>query len=314
MAKRVFLTFLILGLSSLFLGTAYWHYASLEPRVIFCDVGQGDATLIIDQFHQVLVDAGRDERALECLERHLPAWDREIDLVIVSHVDSDHIGGFEMALNRYFVKEMLVSEYGSTTAVFKGFRNAILREIEDGMVLNLALGNSHQKIGKNIFLKHYFTRVEGFANNPYLPLKTETTLWDKIMVQNQIIKAKKLDLNALSVVTFLQINNTKFLLMGDLDVLREQALVEQGLITDINILKVGHHGSKTSTSDIFLQTSSPEIAVISVGHNNNYGLPSPQVVAKIKQFGAKILRTDEEGDIVVKVGINNYLISPESPD
>jgi len=306
MFKKFYFPLISIGICCLFLAIYYWQFLLSAPKVIFCDVGQGDATLIIDGFYQVLVDGGRDERVLDCLEKYLPAWDREIDLVIASHVDSDHIGGFEMVLNRYFVKEMLVSEYGSTTGVFKSFRNAVLREIEEGMALNLAIGNSSKKIGKNIKLKNYFTRVKGFANNPYLPVKTETTLWDKINEQNQIIKDKKLDLNALSIVTFLQLNNTKFLLMGDLDVLREQALVEQGLITNVDILKVGHHGSKTSTSDTFLKASTPEIAAISVGYNNSYGLPSPQVVAKIRRFGIRILRTDESGDLVVEVGENSY--------
>lgn len=295
-----------LGICGLFLVIYCWQVLLSKPRVVFCDVGQGDATLIIDGFRQVLVDGGRDQRVLDCLERYLPAWDREIDLVIVTHVDSDHIGGLEMVLNRYFVKEMLVSEYGSTTSVFKGFRNAVLREIEKGMILNLAVSNSNKKVGKNISLKNYFTRVKGFAHNPYLLVKTETTLWDKINEQNQIIKDKKLDLNALSIVTFLQLNNTKFLLMGDLDVEREQALVKQGLITDVDILKVGHHGSKTSTSDAFLEASTPEIAAISVGYNNSYGIPSPQVVAKIKALDIRILRTDESGDLIVSVDENNY--------
>ncbi|MCL4208374.1 MBL fold metallo-hydrolase [Patescibacteria group bacterium] len=306
MLKKLCFPLASLGICCLFLTIYYWQFVISAPKVIFCDVGQGDATLIIDGFYQVLVDGGRDERVLDCLEKYLPAWDREIDLVIVSHADSDHIGGFEMVLNRYFVKEMLVSEYGTTTGVFKGFRNAVLREIEEGMTLNLAVGNSSKKIGKNISLKNYFTRVRGFSNNPFMSVKTETTLWDKINEQNQIIKDKKLDLNALSIVTFLQLNSTKFLLMGDLDVLREQALVEQGLITDVDILKVGHHGSKTSTSDTFLKASAPEIATISVGYNNSYGLPSPQVVNKIKQFGIRILRTDESGDLVVEVSKNSY--------
>lgn len=306
MLKKLYFLSASLGICCLFLAIYYMRFVFSVPKVIFCNVGQGDATLITDGFHQVLVDGGRDQRALDCLERYLPAWDREIDLVIVTHVDSDHIGGFEMVLNRYFVKEMLVSEYGSTTGVFKGFRNAVLREIEEGMILNLAVGNSTKKVGKNISLKNYFTRVEGFANNPYLSVKTETTLWDKIDEQNQIIKDKKLDLNALSIVTFLQLNNTKFLLMGDLDVLREQALVKQGLITDVDVLKVGHHGSKTSTSDAFLEASTPEIATISVGYNNSYGLPSPQVVNKINGLGIRILRTDVSGDLIVNVGENNY--------
>ncbi len=307
--KRKITFFLI---SILFFGSflffTYSRHKLDLPKVIFCDVGQGDATLVIDGSYQVLVDSGRNEMVLDCLEKYLPAWDREIELVIVTHADSDHIGGFETVLNRYFVKEMLVSEYGSTTKVFKGFREAVLREINQGMKLNLALTNSVQKIGKNIMLNNYFSRVEGFQNNPYFEQKTETTLWDKINEQNQIIKDKKLNLNALSVVSLLQIGKIKFLLMGDLDVVREQALLDKGLITDVDILKVGHHGSKTSTSDSLLMVSSPEMAIISVGNNNSYGLPSPQVVTRIRQFGSQVLRTDGVGDIVIEVSRVGYRV------
>lgn len=306
MKRKILILLTSLLLCSLFLFFAHLKNKYSLPRVVFCDVGQGDATLVIDGQYQVLIDSGPNESILECLEKYLPVWDREIDLAIVSHAHSDHIGGFETVLNRYFIKEMLLSEFGEETKVFKGFRAALLREIDEGMILNLAVGNSTKKVGENITLKNYFSRVEGFQNNPYLELKTETTLWDKIKEQSQIIKSKKLDLNALSVVTFLQVKQTSFLLMGDLDVLREQALVDHGLIADIDILKVGHHGSKTSTSDVFLYESSPELAIISVGYKNSYGLPSPQVVGKLEQFGSKVLRTDKVGDVVIEVNQSSY--------
>lgn len=269
-----------------------------QIKIVFCDVGQGDATLISDGKTQILVDAGRNDAVISCLDRHLPFWDRTIELAIATHSDSDHIGGFEMVLNRYFVKEILVSEYGSKTDVFGRFREAVLREIDEGSKVVLAKTNMSQIMANNIELFSFVTRVADFENNPYKSEITETMLWDKIIAQNQAMKEQKLSTNALSIVTFIQIGKTKILLTGDLEVSGERALIERGLIADVDILKVGHHGSKTSTSDELLAVARPEIAVISVGNNNSYGLPSPQVLDKIESFNIQVLRTDLMGDVV----------------
>lgn len=312
MRKKLLSLLIIIWLSSLvlaiYLFAANFQTNSDHSYVVFCDVGQGDAILVIDGSTQILIDSGRNEQILDCLERYLPIWDREIELAIVSHADSDHIGGFETVLNRYFIKELIVSEYGSTTNVFKRFRQAVLREIESGMKLTVPTTNLNQIVGQKWSVYNFVSRVEGVDENPFITEITETLLWDRITEQNQAIKKQGFNLNALSIVTFLQLGEVKFLLTGDLDVAREQALIERGLITDVDVLKVGHHGSKTSTSDQFLTASSPEIAVISVGYNNSYGLPSPQVVDRISQFGAKILRTDELGDVVIVTDGQDYWI------
>lgn len=307
MRKKLIFLSIAIWLTSLSLATIFlFKNGNATAQIIFCDVGQGDAALIIYGSSQILIDAGRNSSVLDCLEKYLPVWDRQIELAIATHADSDHIGGFETVLNRYFISEILISEYASTTDVFKRFRQAVLREINSGMKLNLAKVNSTQIVGQKILLYNLVSRVAGFENNPFLDTNPETLLWDKILEQNQAIKEQKLSLNALSIVTFVQIDKVKFLLTGDLDILREQALVERGLIVDIDVLKVGHHGSKTSTSDELLQASLPEMAIISVGNNNSYGLPSPQVVTKIEQFGSQVLRTDKMGDVVIETDGQRY--------
>jgi len=95
----------------------------------------------------------------------------------------------------------------------------------------------------------------------------------------------------------LQIGQIKILLTGDLEVEGELALIESNLLEDIDILKVGHHGAKTSTSDEFLTIVKPETSVISVGKTNSYGHPSLDVINSLMQFGSKVLRTDEIGTI-----------------
>lgn len=298
--KKSTFRWLGLVLSSLALLYSIWTtWPDGRTRVIFCDVGQGDAALIIQGSTQILIDTGRNNAVIACLESHLPFWDRQLELVIATHADSDHIGGLTTVLNRYFVKELTISQYGSKTDVFWSLRAAVLREKSAGMSLNLMTNNSNRLMADNLLLYNFISRVEGQFDDPFLESNTETQLWDKIDRQNQVLGAQSLSLNALSIVTLLQVGQVQFLLTGDLDAAGEQALIDRGLIGDVEVLKVGHHGSKTSTSESFLAVTRPEIAVISVGKNNSYRHPSPQVEAKLSQFGAKILRTDEQGEVVI---------------
>lgn len=275
-------------------------------RVIFCDVGQGDAIIIQKGFTQVLIDSGSNNQVSDCLNKYLPFWDRDIEIVIATHADKDHIGGFRSVLNEFFVNQMTIGGLGKKTGVFSTFRELVLREENEGMILNLLTDNSQYQIDDNLFLYNYITRVEGAPNELYDPEITETQLWDRIELQEAWLKKQKLDLNTLSVVNILQYGKVSFLFTGDLDIEGEQALLERGLIKDVDVLKVGHHGSKTSTSDEFLRVVSPEVSIISVGENNNYRHPSPQVLVKLEDFGSKVLRTDQLGDIVIVTDGQSY--------
>lgn len=227
-------------------------------------------------------------------------------MVVVSHADNDHIGGFSSVLNEFFVKEMTMGNIGKKTTVFTTFREAVLREKNEGMILNLLSDESKYQLDNNLFLYNYITRVDDVPKGVFDPEITETQLWDKIELQEEWLKEQKIDLNTLSVVNILQYEDIFFLMTGDLDVEGEQALLNRGVIKDVDVLKVGHHGSKTSTGDDLLEVASPEIAVISVGENNSYRHPSPQVLDKLTQFGSKILRTDQLGDIVIATDGQTY--------
>jgi len=243
-----------------------------------------------------------------CLERHLPFWDRQIDIAIATHADKDHIGGFEAILNEFFVDEMIITEFGKKTDVFLILRELLLREKELGMKLNLLDDNQSIKVADNFVIKNLLTRVEGGAKGLYNSENTETQLWDQIDVQSEWLDSQSLDHNAMSIVTILHFGNTSFLFTGDLEENGEQALINNGLIEDVDVLKVGHHGSKTSTSQQLLDASLPELAVISVGKSNSYRHPSPQVLVKLEQFGTKVLRTDQLGDVVIVTDGQSYWV------
>ena len=267
--------------------------------MIFCDVGQGDAILITKDFKQILIDSGPNNSISSCLERHLPFWDRDIEIAIATHADKDHIGGFENILNEFFVGEMIISEFGKKTDVFLTLRELLLREQESGMKLSLLTDNQSIIVADNFVINNLITRVGDAPKGLYNSENTETQLWDQIELQDEWLNSQNLDYNAMSIVTILNFGKTSFLFTGDLEESGEQALVNRGLITDIDVLKVGHHGSKSSTSQQLLDASLPEVSVISVGKSNSYKHPDPQVLAKLEGFGSKILRTDQLGDVVV---------------
>ena len=275
-------------------------------RVIFCDVGQGDAILVQKGFNQVLIDSGANNDVSNCLDRYLPFWDREIEIAVATHADKDHIGGFRSVLREFFVKEMTIGNLGKKTDVFYTFRELLLSEKNEGMRLNLLSDNSQYEIDDNLFLYNFITRVESAPKGLFEAEITETQLWDQIELQEAWLKEQKTDLNTLSVVNILQYGKVSFLLTGDLDIEGEQALLETGLIKDVDVLKVGHHGSKTSTSDDLLSVALPEVSIISVGEKNNYRHPSPQVLTKLAKFGSKVLRTDQLGDIIIVTDGQTY--------
>jgi competence protein ComEC len=304
--KKQLLLFILSSLILIFLIILDWPDGKL--RVIFCDVGQGDAILVTKDFKQILIDSGPNSSVATCLERHLPFWDREIDIAIATHADKDHIGGFETILNEFFVDEMIITEFGKKTDVFLTFRELLLREKELGMKLNLLDDNQSIKVADNFVIDNLLTRVEGAPMGLYNSENTETQLWDQIDAQSRWLDSQSLDHNAMSIVTILHFGNTSFLFTGDLEENGEQALINNGLIGDVDVLKVGHHGSKTSTSQQLLDASLPELSVISVGKSNSYRHPSPQVLVKLEQFGTKVLRTDQLGDVVIVSDGQSYWV------
>lgn len=266
-------------LAALFIANFFiWHAIFAEERggmltVAFFDVGQGDAIFIeAPNGNQMLVDGGPGTSVIRALGEVMPFYDRTIDAVIATHPDADHIGGLPEVLRRYDVGFFLDPGVSSDTGVYKALVQSIglagAKYIIARRGMNIALDEA-----AGVFLEILFP--------------------DRDM--------EGTDTNDASIVANLVYGDTSFLLTGDSPQKIEKYLAAiDGKNLDTNVLKAGHHGSKTSTSDILLGFASPEIAIISAGTNNRYGHPHEEVLNRLSEFGVRVLRTDEEGTIIIK--------------
>ena len=245
------------------------------PALYFFDVGQGDsALLMLPKRTQILIDGGPDQKVLAGLSRALPFFDRHIELVILTHPQLDHFGGLIEVLERYSVGVVLLNGREGTAAAYQDFlralreRNVPTRVVREGE--EIRLGNALLSI-----------------LNP-----------DEISLQAE-------GLNDASIVVMVSLGGVRMLFTGDISAKTEKELAEQYELR-ADILKVPHHGSKYSSSDIFLDAVEPKIALIGVG-KNSYGHPTREALARLASHGSQIFRTDLNG--MLKVVFGNGTIS-----
>lgn len=248
--------------------------ASSELKVVFFDVGQGDAIFIeTPKKQQVLIDGGPSSVILEKLAGGMPFYDRTIDLIILTHPEKDHIFGLLEVLKKYSVKNILWTGVVRKTAEWDEWVDLIGKEKAD---IKIAIAGQKISIGR-----------------PGLPIFLE------ILSPFENLEGREFkDSNETSIVNNLVFGENSFLFTGDIEEKAEKELIAKKINLDSDILKVAHHGSKTSTSLEFLKEVSPEIAIIPVGENS-YGHPHPEVLANMKNFGIEILIAKEKGDIKI---------------
>ena len=241
-------------------------------RVSFLDVGQGDAILIQKGSQQVLVDGGPSPQAV-CLGlgKEMPFWDRTIELVILTHPSADHVTGLVEVLNRYRVREVLYPDLAFDSGVYDEW----LRLIEDKEIKStLAQAGQQINLGDGVIIE--------VLNPQSLPLSgTES------------------DIDNNGAVLRLSLGRVSFLLTADMMREAEFELIYDRANLKSTVLKVAHHGSDTSTTPEFLAVASPELAVISVGADNDYGHPSEEVLSRLEERldAEDIYRTDENGTV-----------------
>lgn len=303
-------------------------------HLIFCDVGQGDGILITNGFTQILVDGGRtDSKIMACLRDHLPFWDRSIELVVATHADADHIGGLDKVLDTYAVQQIMSNPFVKDTQTFWDLKAAIEKEVDMGVVLKKPIsgqqisfsqeekggfgenfGGSGWNFGKKksvrpaMIFSILSPRVEQLSAAVENWQNPETYLSDTSQILGEPVEAN-FDHNDLSIGALLTVGEVRLLLMADIEQKGELALINSGLLTKVDILKAGHHGSKTSTSPELLAVTQPEISVISVGKNNKYGHPSPEVMSRLMQFGGLVVRTDELSTIEIVTDGEKYWLA-----
>jgi competence protein ComEC len=309
--------FFLLFAFSIFL----WEFLAKSPdqflHITVCDVGQGDAILLSLGYSQVLIDTGPDESVLSCLNKHMPFLDKKIDVLVLTHFDDDHIGGFDQLTQVYAINYLFLplNTYKDSESFLKLKERIISIEKLGTIVKEPFLGQqiafsefspSHQakyNSTESSLLLSFLTPSD-LDLEEYLALeRAKSFLWQKSEdelsaeeLQNMGIKTSD---NDGSIGIFAQFGELKLLLLGDLETTREVALIESGLITKVDIQKIGHHGSKTSSSSEFLLRSRPEISLISCGLNNQFGHPNAEVLSNLQSIGSQVLRTDKMGTIEV---------------
>jgi competence protein ComEC len=285
---------LILGLAILVVS----QLPGEKARMVVCDVGQGDAILIIKGRNQALIDGGpSSEKILSCLEKYVPFYDRQIELIVLTNTDFDHMNGLSAVVERYQVMQFVTSDgVHESTALDKFIdklaeNNIAVSSVEGGDKINVG-GQQTQ------------TRLVFDVLWPADTIEENVAIFSDQMDKSkreQILgaSAKRGNLNERSVVLLLLEDNKKILLTGDSGDQAEKWLVAHGSLPMVDILKVGHHGSKYASGLEYLQQLRPELAIISVGAKNRYGHPTSEAMERLEKVGAKIRRTDKEGTIVI---------------
>lgn len=273
--KTTFAALLVLGVVTLGLWLGLVYFQNNEVKVVFLSVGQGDAILIQSGRQQVLIDGGREGRTLlGALGREIPFYDRTIEVVIATHPDADHIGGFPSLLERYRVDQFIGT---GTTGKSDDFE-LLKRTLERKNISQTVPG----RLGTSIELARGGKLTLLYPQSLPLPQDMET--------------------NESSIVARFDFGETSFLFTGDL-AHEETALPH---IEPVDVLKVAHHGSRSSTNDAWLNLVQPREAIISVG-KNSYGHPHGDVMDRIKIRNIAAYRTDELGSITYRCLVEQNL-------
>ena len=265
----------LLLVSNIFL--VYLDFKSFGQELTFAilDIGQGDALFIESPTGtQILVDAGPPRKILSQLSRIMSPFDRKLDAIIITNPDQDHIGGFPDVLNVYEVGAVLESGTINDSKTYQNLEAEIKRKNIPNV---LAKKGMRLNIGGGAVIDILFPDRDVFDWSP----------------------------NDGSIVAKLTYGDTSVMLTGDATAKTEKIVLggfsKEALASDI--LKVGHHGSRTSSSASFVEAVSPAYALVSDGKDNKYGHPHPETLDTLIQFGAKILRTDLLGTIIFSCDI-----------
>lgn len=277
MKQRYLIIFALAGAA--IVATFWGNFAPRATSVIFFDIGQGDAALITTSARQtILIDGGPDRSILRKLGTALPWGDKTIDLVILSHPHADHVTGLTYVLERYQVGHVLMTGAVHTTPEYLRFLELVKKRH-----VPVTIAQAGQRLA-----------FEGGVN--------VEVLWP----EQSLAGVQVDDLNDTSIVNRVTFGQRSLLFTGDTPAANEAALISSGATLKADILKVAHQGSRTSSTEDFLQAVAPEVAVISVGAKNSYGHPHGEVVERLARLVATVLRTDRDGDIQFKLKADRW--------
>ena len=244
-------------------------------RAHFIDVGQGDSELIECDGDYMLIDGGTADNSDKIYSYLQNEGISDLNYLICTHAHADHVGGLSAPLNTITVESVYAPE---TEADSKAYTNFLKGTVKQGLDI------IHPVQGDTVPL--------GNATVTFLGPITENVE----------------DLNNTSIVLRIDHGNNSFLFTGDAEREEEQSLVNSGCNLEADVLKVGHHGSESSTTYPFLREIMPTYAVISCGKDNSYGHPDETPLSKLSDAGTDVLRTDESGDIVITSDRNSLYV------
>jgi len=267
-------------------------------HIYVCDVGQGDGIYIrFPDGRDMIIDGGPNDEIVLCLGKYMPFWDREIDLVLLTHPQKDHMQGLISVFKRYTVGNFIRSDIKNSSQGYAQLQQLIHNKrtsvkfitrgerIQIGQVALSLLWPSDEQVSK--------------AHDAFASYDT---------ADSRVLGAAIGDLNDYSLVFWLRFGAFDALFTGDADTHVESGYVGSALADKtVELLKVPHHGSKTGINNAFVQWLQPKIAVISVG-KNTYGHPARETISLLQSVGSQIYRTDKDGDIEVISDGNNWKV------
>jgi len=242
-----------------------------STKIVFCDVGQGDAAYIrIKNRFDIVVDAGPDNKILSCLGKYMPFYDRKIELAILTHPQLDHYGGFLYLVDRFHIDNFATINIDSKSQKFKSLKQKL----------------KNKKVSFSFPVSGKVLNILGDQLNFYWPTK------------NTNINKVANNINDDVLIFLFKENGFSALFTADATY---RTLNSINLNGRVDILKIPHHGSKNGLNNSFLNLADPSVAVISVGKNNSYGHPHQDVLDLLKAKHIDIRRTDRNGDIIFKL-------------
>lgn len=269
--KFVLFSILIIMVVCIFCYAIYLDRKPREMTVAFLDVGQGDSIYIeAPNGAQMLVDGGRSSRVLTELSKVMPFGDKSIDVVIGTHPDADHIGGLVDVMSNYSVGQVIESGGTSHSQIYESLENKI----------------AVQKIPRTL----------GRAGMRIMLDEKDGVYFD--ILYPDVADVSNMETNTGSIVGKLTYGTTSVMLTADSPIEKELYLLNKDpKVLDVDVLKLGHHGSRTSTSTQYLKATSPNVAIISAGKGNSYGHPHKEVLGKLESLHVPYLATYISGTI-----------------